>query len=196
MQFDENIERALSVIKRLPLVTNRTAQKILFFLLKNRQTYTKELISVLERLTSIGECRICNMPTSNEICEICASPKRNNELIIVEDFADLAAIEQMGEYNGKYYLLNMRLDIKSGVGPENLNLERLIENIKEQNIRDVIFAFDQSPEMEATKLLIIEKLQPLNINMYNIAVGMPFGSELEYADKRTIRYALQNKVKI
>ncbi|MGB9600607.1 MAG: hypothetical protein ACPL7I_08635 [Myxococcota bacterium] len=100
------------------------------------------------------------------------------------------------EYNGKYYLLNMRLDIKSGVGPENLNLERLIENIKEQNIRDVIFAFDQSPEMEATKLLIIEKLQPLNINMYNIAVGMPFGSELEYADKRTVRYALQNKVKI
>jgi recombination protein RecR len=197
MQFDDNIENALSVIKKLPYISNRTAQKILFYLIKNRQTYTRELISVLEKLSFIGECRICNMPSSSEICHICSSPKRNNnELIIVEDFADLTAIEQIGEYNGKYYLLNRSLDIKNGVGQENLNLEKLIDSIKERNVRDIIFAFDQSPEMEATKLFIVEKLKPLNLNLYSIAVGMPFGSELEYADKRTVRYALLNKTKI
>ncbi len=197
MNFDEKIENALTVLKRLPFVTNRTAQKILFYLLKNRETYTPELIRALEILRQIGECRMCGMPSGGELCNICASPKRDDrELIIVEDFADVVVIEQMGEYNGKYFILNKRLDIKNGIGPENLGVERLIGLIKERGVESVIFSFDQSPEMEATRSLIVERLRPLGINLYSIAVGMPFGSEIEFADKRTIRYALLNKIKI
>lgn len=197
MEFDETIENALATIKRLPFITTRTAQKILFYLLKNKDTYTKEFISAINTLLQIRECRLCNTPTSGEICNICNSPKRDSRLlIIIEDLADLAAIEQMGEYNGKYYILNRRIDIKHGIGPENLNLDKLFNNIKEQSVRDIIFGFDQSPEMEATKLAIIEKIKPIGVNIYTIAVGMPFGSEIEFADKRTIKYALQNRIKI
>ncbi|MCX7959361.1 MAG: toprim domain-containing protein [Deltaproteobacteria bacterium] len=197
MNFDESVENALTVLKKLPFITGRTAQKIIFFLLKNRKTYTQELIRALEKLTFIGECSICNMPSGSEICNICSSFKRNDrEMIVVEDFADLFTIEQMGEYNGKYFLLNRRLDIKNGIGPENLGIERLIEVVRKRQVEEIIFAFDQSPEMEATKSIIVEKLSPLNVNMFSIAIGIPFGSEVEFSDKRTIKYALLNKVKI
>jgi len=197
MEFDKTIENALKTIKKLPFITTRTSQKILFYLLKNKDTYTKELVNAIMALLEIKECRLCNMPTSGEICNICSSPKRDSRvLIIIEDLADLAAIEQMGEYNGKYYILNRRIDIKHGIGPEDLNLNKLIESIKSQSVSEVIFGFDQSPEMEATRLAIIERLKPLGVSMYTIAVGMPFGSEIEFADKRTIKYALQNRIKI
>lgn len=197
MQLDETIDSALSILKRLPFITSRTAQRIIFFLLRNKNTYTLELIKALERLTYIGECKLCNMPSSTEICNICSSSKRNDEeVIIVEDFSDLFTIEQMGEYNGKYFILNKRIDVKDGIGPEDLGIEKLIERVKQRGIKDIIFAFDQSPEMEATKALIVEKLRPLGINLYSIAVGLPFGSEVEFADKRTIKYALLNKIKI
>ncbi len=197
MLFDETVEGALTVIRRLPFITGRTAKKILFFLLKNRKTYTQELIKVLEKLTFIGECSMCNMPSSTDVCNICSSPKRSDrELIVVEDFSDLFTIEQMGEYNGKYFLLNRRLDIKNGVGPENLGIEKLIEVVQARRVQDIIFAFDQSPEMEATKTLIAERLRPLDVSLYSIAVGLPFGSEVEFTDKRTIKYALLNKIKI
>ncbi|MCX7944179.1 MAG: toprim domain-containing protein [Deltaproteobacteria bacterium] len=137
------------------------------------------------------------MPSRSELCNICSSQKRNDkELIIVEDFPDLFTIEQMGEYNGKYFILNKKLDIKNGIGPSDLGIEKLIEVIKNRGVEQVIFAFDQSPEMEATKGLIIERLRPLNINIFTIAVGIPFGSEVEFSDKRTLRYALLNKIKI
>ena len=197
MEFDKTIENALKTIKKLPFITTRTSQKILFYLLKNKDTYAKELVNAIMALLEIKECRLCNMPTSGEICNICSSPKRDSRvLIIIEDLADLAAIEQMGEYNGKYYILNRRMDIKHGIGPEDLNLNKLIESIKSQSVSEVIFGFDQSPEMEAIRLAIIERLKPFGVSMYTIAVGMPFGSEIEFADKRTIKYALQNRIKI
>lgn len=197
MILDESIENAISILKRLPFVTGRTAQKIIFYLLKNKHGYTVDLIRSLERLSLLQECRLCNMPTAGEICGICSSDRRDpHQLIIVEEFADMFAIEQMGEYSGRYYILNGRIDIKNGIGPEDLNIERLINNIRENKVQEVIFGFDQSPEMEATRLSLLEKIRPFNVNLYSIAVGMPFGSEIEYADKRTIRHALLNKVKI
>ncbi len=197
MQIDESVESALTILKKLPFITGRTAQKIIFFLLKNRKSYTQELINVLQRLTYIGECKFCNMPSSTEICNICSSQKRDDkELIIVEDFSDLFTIEQMGEYNGKYFLLNKRLDLKNGIGPESLCIDKLIEVIQSRQVRDIIFAFDQSPEMDATRMFIVDRLKPYGVNMYGIATGLPFGSEVEFADKRTMKYALLNKVKL
>ncbi len=197
MILDESIEKAISLLRKLPFITGRTAQKIIFFLLKNKNNYTGDLIKSLENLMLLKECRLCNSPSTMEICSICSSPKRDhNIMIIVEEFADLFAVEQMGEYSGIYYVLNRRLDIKNGVGPDDLNLDRLLSSIKENNVKEIIFGFDQNPEMEATKLLLIDKLKSLNVGMYSIAVGMPFGSELEYADKRTIRHALLNRIKI
>lgn len=197
MFLDKSIEDAISTLKRLPFITGRSAQKIIFYLLKNKHGYAVELIRSLERLLLLQECHLCNMPTADKICNICSSDKRDVHLLmIVEDFADLFAVEQMGEYSGRYYILNSRLDIKNGIGPEDLNIEKLLNNIQENNVQEIIFGFDQSPEMEATKLFLIEKMKPFNINLYSIAVGMPFGSELEYADKRTLKHAILNKIEI
>jgi recombination protein RecR len=187
------IEDLVTELAKLPGIGRKTAQRLTFYLLKqpvDTATRLAEVIrSVRERITA---CGVCGTLTDEDPCAICGDPRRDASLLcVVEEAADVAAIERAGRFRGRYHVLGGRLSPLEGVGPEALRFDRLVGRAANgAGVREVIIATNPSMEGEVTATYLQQILKPTGVRVTRIARGLPVGGDLEYADGVTIAQAL------
>lgn len=190
------LEQLIEQLQCLPGVGSKTAQRMAYHLLQRKRQAGKDLGStMIEAMEKIGQCQSCRNYTENELCNICENPKRqeDNTLCVVETASDLLAVEQSGFYRGRYFVLHGTLSPIDGIGPSEIGLFELEDQLKQQQVDEVILALNPSVEGEATSHFIADICKPLEINVTRIAHGIPVGGELEMVDTSTISHALMGR---
>lgn len=193
--FTAPLNDLIDVLKRLPGIGSKSAQRIAFYLLHADATYVRTLLETIkDARESIRMCRECNNYTNQERCEFCSDTRRDHTTVcVVEKPFDVAPIERTGQYKGTYHILHGVLSPIDGIGPDELRLTNLLERIKVHGVREVIVATNPDVEGEATAIYIAKLLKPLDIRVTRIALGLPVGSDIEYVDEVTITRALEGR---
>ncbi len=189
------LEALIEALRCLPGVGPKSAQRMAYHLLQHDRQGAQRLgDAVLHALTSIRHCRRCNTFAEEEICERCASSRRDSSLLcVVETPVDMNMMEQTHAYQGLYYVLMGRISPLDGVGARELGLEQLLSRILDGVVREVILATNYTNEGEATAHYITAMLKPKGISVTRIARGVPVGGELEYVDSGTLAQALRER---
>ena len=189
------IDRLVAALKRLPGIGEKSAARLAFFLLGAPEAVVQELSQAIARLKQdIVLCAECFDLTDASPCAICRDPQRDSTaLCVVEEPADLAAIDRSGRFAGRYFVLGGALSPIDGVGPEDLRMAELEERVRRGEIREVVLATNPNAEGDATAYYVLERLRPLGVKLTRIAYGMPLGGDLEYADHVTIGLSLDNR---
>jgi recombination protein RecR len=187
------IDDLTTELARLPGIGRKTAQRLTYHLLKQPADQSRRLAQALVTLVdTVRTCTRCFNLTEAPLCNLCTDVRRDGTLLcVVEDAADIAAIERAGAFRGRYHVLGGRLSPLDGVGPDDLTVGALLARIPEDEVTEVILATNPSLEGEATALFIQRQLSPLGVRVTRIARGLPVGGDLEYADGVTIAQALQ-----
>lgn len=182
------IEKAVEAFASLPGIGRKTALRLVLHLLKQDKTNTEQFTSALTAMREgIRECTRCHNLADEELCQICADPRRDASLLcVVENIRDLMAIEDTGQYRGLYHLLGGIISPIEGIGPADLNIDTLVERVKEGEVKEVIMAISPTIEGETTVYYLAKKLQPVGVQLSSIARGVSFGGDLEYADEITL----------
>jgi len=186
------IDDLTSELSRLPGIGRKTALRLTYHLLKQPPEQSRRLASALQTLSEkVRPCARCFNLTEEELCSICRDPRRDPALIcVVEDAADIGAIERAGEFRGQYHVLGGRLSPLDGITPDDLTIRQLVDRVEQGEVREVILATNPSLEGEATALYVQRQLAPQQLSVTRIARGLPVGGDLEYADGVTIAQAL------
>jgi len=196
MNDNKIINDLIKIFSKLPSLGPRSAKRIVLHLLNNKETLMLPLLSAMdEGYRNIKKCKNCGNLTTNEICEICLDETRNKDVIcVVENIADLWAIENTAIYKGQYHILGGNLSASEGRGPNDINIESLMEKLeKDKNIREVIIATNPTIEGQTTAFYIADMLKKFNIKITKPAYGIPLGSEFNYLDDSTLDIAFKNK---
>lgn len=190
------VENAVNAFSKLPGVGKKTALRLVLFLLRQDEAVSEELAEAILKLRKeIRYCSSCHNISDEEICSICSSTGRNRDLIcVVQDSRDVLAIENTGQYNGLYHVLGGVIAPIEGIGPEDLNIETLLQRISEESHRELVFALSNTLEADTTAFYISKKLRDSEIKISAIARGIPIGGELEYADELTLSRSLSTRV--
>nr|WP_299488769.1 recombination mediator RecR [uncultured Allomuricauda sp.] len=197
MEFSSKIlENAVYEMSQLPGIGKRTALRLVLHLLKQPEERTNLLAEALLKLRSeINFCKTCSNISDTEICEICANTKRDRNLVcVVEDIRDVMAIENTSQYNGLYHVLGGKISPMEGVGPQDLNIVSLVRRVKEEDVKELIFALSSTMEGDTTNFYIYKQLEGLDVETSTIARGISVGDELEYADEVTLGRSILNRV--
>ncbi len=193
--YAEPIAILIDELRKLPGIGQKTAQRLAYSLLR-RSTEDAERLSraILEVKEKIRYCSRCNNFSDTDPCGYCTSPTRTPEIIcVVEDPNDILSIERTREYQGQYHVLHGVLSPINGVGPEDLKLKNLFERLKDGNTREIILATNPNVEGEATAIYLAKLLKPIGVRVSRIALGLPVGSDLEFADEVTMSKALEGR---
>ena len=195
MRTSPPIERLVSALKRLPGIGEKSATRLAFFLLGAPDALVQELAAAIARLKQeIVLCEECFDLTDTSPCAICRDPKRDASILcVVEDPADLAAIDRSGRFHGRYHVLGGALSPIDGVGPDELRIAELEQRVRDGGIEEVILATNPNAEGDATAHFISEQLRPLGVKLTRIAYGMPLGGDLEYADHVTVGLSMDHR---
>lgn len=189
------IDQLSKTISKLPGLGPRIAKRIVLQLASNKQKFLLPLIEGLQALNDrVHKCKICGNLDEGEICGICKHTKRDSSLIcIVEEVADLWAIERAESYQGKYHVLGGKLSAVSGTGIEDLNLKPLHNRLKSGEITEVIIATSATIDGQTTAHFLTEELKEYNLKTTHLTYGIPLGSELDYLDEGTINIAFKTR---
>jgi len=190
------LEEAVNELSKFPGIGKKSAMRMVLFLLKQGEMESIKLGEAIIRLrTEIKYCNRCGNVTETELCSICASSKRDQHVIcVVEDLRDVLAIENTAQFNGTYHILNGLISPVNGIGPDTLNIEKLITRVKEEGTTEVIMALSATMEGDTTVFYLTKKLQPLNVKVSTISRGISVGGELEYADEITLARSIALRV--
>lgn len=188
MAMPKSLNSLIENLTKMPGIGPKTAERLAFYILRSPKEYADSLLdSIADVKNTIRFCNICNNLSEGDLCQICSDPKRDKSSIcVVESPHDIIAIEKTGHFNGKYFCLMGALSALESVGPEELRIDRLIELIKKEKIKEVILATDSDQEGEMTALYLSRIIKPLGIKLTRIAFGLPMGSNIEYADQATL----------
>ncbi len=187
------IEQLVVELSRLPGIGRKTAQRLTYHLLKQPADDVERLAQALRSVRErVRPCTACGDLTDEDPCAVCRDPRRDAALLcIVENAADVGAIERAGRFRGRYHVLGGRLSPLEGVGPEALRFDQLLQRVANgSGVREVIVATNPSMEGEVTATYVQQLLQPTGLRVTRIARGLPVGGDLEYADGSTIAQAL------
>jgi recombination protein RecR len=199
MQFSSSLlEKAVSEFAKLPGIGKKTALRLVLHLLKQNTGDVTAFSEAIGRMRSeIKFCQRCFNVADADICSICANSMRKQEMIcVVENIRDVIAIESTQQYNGVYHVLGGVISPLDGIGPDQLNIETLINRVQKETTEELIFALNPTIQGDTTIYYIQKKLQPLNLRITTIARGIAFGGELEYADEMTLARSLQNRLPV
>src|SRR5690242_19561079 len=193
--FAPSITRVIDELRRLPGIGQKTAQRLAFYLLRTDQEQSLALSDAIhEAKERIRECSICNNITDNDPCLFCASATRNKTLIcVVEEATNIQAVEKTRQFNGLYHVLGGALSPLHGIAPEQLKIKSLIERPKGGTVEEIIVATNPTAEGEATSVYLSKLIRPLGVRVTRIAMGIPVGSDLEYADEVTMMKAMEGR---
>ena len=190
--FPKELEDLIERLTRFPGVGKRSAERIAFYILKMEETDARNLARrILQVHEHIKPCALCNNFSTQEVCSICANPKRDRAIVcVVEEPKDLLAIEKTSQYRGTYYVLLGSISPLEGLGPETLSTQKLLNRVEKGEVREVIISTDPDNEGELTAQYLIEKLSKYDLKIYRIGIGVPLGTQIEYIDSATLGRAL------
>lgn len=197
MEFSSKLlERAVNEMSQLPGIGKRTALRLVLHMLKQPKEQIVALSEALQTMRNdINFCKSCHNISDNELCEICSNPSRNEEIVcVVEDIRDVMAIENTSTYKGLYHVLGGKISPMDGIGPHDLNIESLVNKVKQGYIKELIFALSSTMEGDTTNFYIFKQIQDYKITTSTIARGISVGDELEYADEITLGRSILNRV--
>ncbi|MFM5930463.1 MAG: recombination mediator RecR [Novosphingobium sp.] len=189
----QEIEDLSAALARLPGLGPRSARRAVLWLVKRRETALVQLLGALEQVQErLVECQTCgNVDTSNP-CGVCTDPRRDaRSLCVVEDVADLWALDRAKLFTGRYHVLGGRLSALEGVRPEDLSIGKLLERVEAGGIDEVVLAMNATLEGQTTAHYIAERLEGLPVRITQLAHGLPVGGELDYLDEGTLAQALR-----
>jgi len=192
-QAPRDIEQLIELMARLPGLGPRSARRAVLMLLKKRGAVMGPLARAMAEVAeNARDCRICSNISGSEICEICQDQRRaTGEICVVEDVADLWAMERGHAFKGRYHVLGGTLSALDAVGPQELRIPTLIARVAEENIREVILALNATVDGQTTAHYIAEALEGTEVLVTSLAQGVPVGGELDYLDDGTIGAALR-----
>ena len=197
MNFSSKLlEDAVAEFARLPGVGQKTALRLVLHLLNQDAADVERFSATISKLRNeIQFCRVCLNISDSPVCQICASPKREHTIIcVVEDTRDVMAIENTNQYNGVYHVLGGLISPMDGIGPSDLEVDSLIERIKENKTKEIIFALSATMEGDTTLFYLNKRLKNFAITISTIARGIAFGGELEYVDEVTLGRSIVTRV--
>jgi recombination protein RecR len=195
MSFSPLLQQLIEALRCLPGVGQKTAQRMAFQLLeRNREGGLKLSDKLKETLTHIQHCQTCRNFSETPICDLCNNPKRDDtQLCIVETPIEVMTVEQTQTFNGRYFVLMGRISPLDGIGPKELKLDELEQRLQQNNIKELILAINPTIEGQATCYYLSELAKKYQINVSQIAYGVPFGGELEWVDLPTIVHAFKTR---
>lgn len=196
--FPESLNNLIEEFQKLPTIGRKSAERLAMNIVERDEAdikdFSKALIEVKEK---IHRCDICGNLTEADICDICKDITREEDFIcIVEDVKDLIAIEKSGAFHGKYHVLGGLISPSDGIGPDELNIDKLLNRIESEGIKEIILAISSTIEGETTALFLTSLLNEKNVRVTKIAQGIPVGSNLEYFDQLTLERAIEDRREI
>ncbi|WP_067522040.1 recombination mediator RecR [Endozoicomonas ascidiicola] len=196
--FSPMIRELMESLRCLPGVGPRSAQRMALHLLERDRDGAFRLAEALKQAAEgVGRCKHCRTLTEEPVCQICASPSRDEKLLcIVENPSDVMAFEQAGGYGGRYFVLMGHLSPIDGIGPDDIGIDQLLQTATDNQVEEVILATNPTVEGEATAHYIAEELKTLSVATSRIAHGVPLGGELEFVDGGTLAHALAGRKRV
>ncbi len=192
------INRLIEELSSLPGIGSKSAQRLAFYLVNQPKEQVKRLAdTIVEAKEKVRYCSVCCTLTDQEVCPICASPKRDKHTImVVENSRDLAAYEKTGKFGGVYHVLHGAISPMLGIGPGDIRLKELMQRLQTDEVTEVIIATNSSLEGETTAMYISKLIKPTGIKVTRIASGVPVGGDLEYIDEVTLLRALEGRIEL
>ena len=189
----QEIETLSSALSRLPGLGPRSARRAVLWLVKRRETALRQIVAALQEVQDkLVECTTCGNVDTQNPCAVCADPRRDpRSLCVVEDVADLWALDRAKLFTGRYHVLGGKLSALDGVGPEDLTIGQLIDRVRQGGIDEVVLAMNATLEGQTTAHYIAERLEGLPVRITQLAHGLPVGGELDYLDEGTLAQALR-----
>ena len=191
--MSKEIDDLSGALARLPGLGPRSARRAVLWLVKNREQALPALLEALDAVSeTLVECSICGNVDTSDPCGICADPRRDAKaLCVVEDVADVWALDRARLFQGRYHVLGGRLSALDGIGPEDLNIASLLERVGEGGVDEVVLAMNATLEGQTTAHYLAERLEQHSVRITQLAHGLPVGGELDYLDEGTLAQALR-----
>lgn len=195
MAYTKSLEELIAKLVKLPGIGRRSAERIALFLIQSSDVEVKNLTNAIIRAKqNIRLCKVCNILTEGDVCQICQNPARDGSTIcVVEEPKDVLAFEKTAKFQGLYHVLMGSISPLDGRGPEELKIKELIGRIKNKNIKEIIIATDSDTEGETTAIYLNKLIKPLGVKVTRIGLGIPVGSNLEYIDSTTLTHSLESR---
>ncbi len=193
--FAEPLARLIQEFKRLPGIGQKSAQRLAFHVLRTPREDAERLATALVDVKDkLGLCAACNNISDGELCNFCRDPHRDRSSIcVVEEPHNILPIETTRQFSGLYHVLHGSLSPLRGIGPEQLKIVNLLERVQAEEIQELIIATNPTVEGEATAVYLSRLMKPLGVKVTRIAMGIPVGSDLEFADEVTMGKSLENR---
>ena len=192
---NSEIDNLISLLARLPGVGPRSARRMALNFLKKPESLMKPLAeSLIATANSIVNCKVCGNLDTDEICSVCNDKRRDvSVIVVVEEIADLWALERASVHNGMYHVLGGTLSAIDGIGPEDLGINSLVERAKNSEVSEIVLAMNATIDGQTTAYFITDQLNDCNVKISRLAHGVPVGGELDYMDDGTLQTALKSR---
>ena len=189
------IEQFIQLLSRLPGFGPRSARRSALFLMEKRDSHLMPLLQVMQEVADhVKTCPVCGNLDTESPCNICANPKREaSQICVVEDVADLWALERAGLFKGHYHVLGGVLSALDGVGPDELKIEGLISRVQTGNVQEIILALPATVDGQTTVHYLVDRLSKYPVKITTLSRGVPLGGELDYLDDGTIQMAFKSR---
>ncbi len=193
--YPKCIRNVIDCFKNLPGIGEKTAERLAFSLIgfskENLTSFSAAITDIRDKITT---CEICGNIADSNICNICSDKERNSNIIfVVEKAKDISLFEKINIYNGKYHVLGGLISPLDGIGPDDININKLIDRIDNESVHEIIMALKPSIEGETTMQYIKKILENKNVRVTRIATGIPMGTDIEYIDAMTLEFALEGR---
>jgi recombination protein RecR len=195
VDYPAPVARLIDELRKLPGIGPKSAQRIAFHLVRGTKDEASRLAgSIGTLLDGIRSCSVCNAVTDQEVCAVCSDPARSDRVVcVVEEPHDVVAVEKTRDFRGRYHVLHGALSPLQGVGPDELRIQGLLDRVRAGGVEEVILATNPNVEGEATAIYLAKLLKALGVRVTRIAMGVPVGSDLEYADEITVHKAMEGR---
>jgi recombination protein RecR len=193
--FAEPLARLIDEFKRLPGIGQKSAQRIAFHVLRAGREHAQQLAqAILDVKDKLGLCTVCNNISDSDLCQFCRDTGRDPHVVcVVEEPHNIVSVETTRQFEGRYHVLHGSLSPLRGIGPESLKIKGLVERIGQGEIAEIVVATNPTVEGEATAVYLARLLKPLGVKVTRIAMGVPVGSDLEFADEVTMSKAMEGR---
>lgn len=193
--YPNSVKNIIDCLKDLPGIGEKTAERLAFSLInfspEKLSSFADAIIAVRDKLT---HCEICGNISESNTCSICSDKERNGNIIfVVEKAKDIALFEKINLFNGRYHVLGGLISPLEGIGPEDINIEKLISRIDNENTEEIVLALKPSIEGETTMQYIKKVLENRKVKVTRIATGIPMGTDIEYIDSMTLEFAFEGR---
>ena len=195
MNYPKSIKNLIECFRKFPGVGEKTAERFALSVLNFDDSVVEMFSNSIKDVKyKIKRCSICNNLTEDDICDICRDESRDSHIIcVVEEAKNSILFEKMGSFKGKYHVLNGLISPLDGVGPDDINIGKLIERVRDEDVKEVIIAVKPSIEGETTALYISRMLSSFDVRVTKIAHGIPMGTDMDYIDILTLEMALEDR---